>query len=123
MPDDGISGRVVLITAHGAHVALIDVDEDALHVRSAELARSRAFVADVADPDAVERTVTAIEDRMGPIAICVSNAGVLNPAPVLQTLQTSDDVWRRTWEVNTSGPFHLARSAGRRMAGRVTGRG
>lgn len=133
MPDDGIGGRVALVTGaaqgigaaiaaaltgHGAHVALVDRDAEAVHARARTLPRSQAYVTDVADPTDVERTVAAIEDRMGPIGICVSNAGVLHPGPMLEI---TDEAWRHTWEVNTSGVLHLARSAGRRMAGRGQG--
>ncbi|MEU1810705.1 2,3-dihydro-2,3-dihydroxybenzoate dehydrogenase [Micromonospora sp. WMMD1076] len=133
MTPDGISGRTALVTgaargigaavasalaSRGALVALTDVDGLAAHRLAATLAGARAYPLDVTDNADVERVFTAAEADLGPVEICVSVAGILRPARVLDT---TDADWRATFDVNTTGVFHVLRCAGRRMAGRGRG--
>jgi len=130
---DGIAGTTALVTgaahgigaavaaalaARGARVALVDSDGAAAAARASALDGAMSWVADVADPDAVERAFDAAERELGPVGICVSVAGVLRPATVLDT---TDADWRATFDVNATGVFHVLRAAGRRMAGRGRG--
>jgi 2,3-dihydro-2,3-dihydroxybenzoate dehydrogenase len=130
---DGIAGRTALVTgaaqgigaavavalaARGAHVALTDLDGDAAADRAAALPGARAYRLDVTDATAVEEVFATAERQLGPVDICVSVAGILRPGPVLDT---TDDDWRATFDVNTTGVFHVLRCAGRRMAGRGGG--
>jgi len=61
--------------------------------------------------DEVERTA-------GPLAILVNVAGILRPAPVTEL---TDADWAATFAVNTTGVFHTARAAARRMSARGAG--
>jgi len=134
---DGIHGKVAVVTgaargigaavtsalaACGARVAALDLDQAGVEKVAAEhrdAARDVvAFGADVSDPDAVEKAVGAVEDRLGEIGILVSVAGVLRPAPVLET---TDADWAATFGVNATGVFLLARAVARRMAPRGRG--
>ncbi|QOC90144.1 2,3-dihydro-2,3-dihydroxybenzoate dehydrogenase [Micromonospora craniellae] len=133
MTPDGIAGRTALVTgaargigaavaaalsARGAHVALTDRDGPGARRRAEMLAGARGYPMDVTDADAVERTFAVVEEELGPIHICVSVAGILRPARVLDA---TDDDWRTTFDVNTTGVFHVLRCAGRRMAARNGG--
>lgn len=133
MTSDGIAGRTALVTgaahgigaavaaaltAHGARVALTDLDGAAVARRAATLADARGYALDVTDAAAVERVFTLAEQELGTVEICVSVAGILRPGRILET---TDEDWRATFDVNTSGVFHVLRCAGRRMAGRGRG--
>ncbi|MGB3438567.1 MAG: 2,3-dihydro-2,3-dihydroxybenzoate dehydrogenase, partial [Actinophytocola sp.] len=110
------------LAAHGAKVAALDADEAGVaKVAAGHRATGHdmvAFGTDVSDPDAVESAVGAVEDELGEIGILVSVAGVLRPAPVLET---TDADWAVTFGVNTTGVFLLARAVARRMAPRGRG--
>lgn len=57
---------------------------------------------DVSDAASVDRTVTRIEERAGPVDILINGAGVLFGAPLSQTSETD---WDRVFDVNAKGPF------------------
>lgn len=76
------------------------------------------FVVDVADSEAVNKAISAVERQLGDIDYLVNVAGVLHLAPLLEC---SDEVWQRTFAVNTTGAFNLCRAVGRRMALRRRG--
>jgi NAD(P)-dependent dehydrogenase (short-subunit alcohol dehydrogenase family) len=99
------------LAADGATVAVCDIrpsaaDDVAERIRSAG-GQAEAFVADVADPEAVAGLVPAIEERLGPIDILDNNAGRLVPGTVL----TQDIAeWQRTLSVNISSVFLMSRA-------------
>ncbi len=67
---------------------------------------------DVADPVAVERMFTRLEQRFGPVLVLVNNAGVradgLSP-------HLEDEQWEQVLAVNLSGAFRTTRRALRGM--------
>ncbi|MET8423177.1 SDR family oxidoreductase [Nocardia sp. NPDC004860] len=58
---------------------------------------------EVTDPD----SISAVAERAGDVSIVVNNAGVLRPAPLLQT-EMADVV--ETFETNVFGPLRIARA-------------
>lgn len=64
-------------------------------------------VADVSDPEAVDRMVVDVEKSAGPIGVLVANAAYMSMGPLLE--QDPDDWWRQI-ETNLSGTFYLIRS-------------
>jgi NAD(P)-dependent dehydrogenase (short-subunit alcohol dehydrogenase family) len=97
----------------GARVAVNDVDpataalaRDALAALGAE---AEAFPADVSDPQAVTAMIGGLLGRWGRLDILVNNAGV---EPHGAVLDLSLDDWRRTLDVNLTGPFLTCRAAG-----------
>ncbi|MTE14485.1 SDR family oxidoreductase [Nocardia aurantiaca] len=58
---------------------------------------------EVTDPD----SIAAVAERAGDVSIVVNNAGVLRPAPLLQT-EMADVV--ETFETNVFGPLRIARA-------------
>jgi NAD(P)-dependent dehydrogenase (short-subunit alcohol dehydrogenase family) len=124
-------GKVVLITgagrgigraiaqafaAQGALVAANDIspvnlDETVTGIRAAG-GQSKAFIADVAQKMAIQTMIEEVRDNWERIDILVNNAGVEPHAPLLE-LDEWD--WRRTLEVNLSGPFFTMQSVGRVM--------
>ncbi|UQI47043.1 2,3-dihydro-2,3-dihydroxybenzoate dehydrogenase [Streptomyces sp. HU2014] len=130
-----LSGRVALVTgagqgigeavtralvAQGARVAALDWTPDGVKRLEAEFGRDTvtAHTADVADSAAVEAVLDEVERTVGPLAILVNVAGVLRTSPVVEM---TDDIWQRTFAVNSTGVFNASRAAARRMAERRSG--
>lgn len=124
----GLSGRIALVTGAGGGIgsALVRLlrSED-VRVVAADLAAPEsddpgimAAALDVADSAAVEALVERVESEWGAIDLGASVAGVLSTGSVLDT---DDATWRRVFDVNTNGVFHVGRALGRRMAPRGRG--
>lgn len=84
-----------LLEKHGAHVVTF--------------ARSGGTVTgDVADPAAIERLFAETERRFGSCEVLVNCAGIIDPAPLLETTL---DRWRRMFAVNVDGIYLTCRRA------------
>lgn len=103
----------------GARVAAIDREAGPLGSLVDEFSREglmpRPYALDVTDSAAAERTFFAITDALGPIDICINNAGIAIRGPAIEM---SADDWRRVVDVNVTGAFLTARLAARSMMGR-----
>jgi NAD(P)-dependent dehydrogenase (short-subunit alcohol dehydrogenase family) len=64
--------------------------------------RARAYVADVTDAGAIDRTFSEIERALGPIDLLVNNAGIIGPLGPFTGSSSGD--WWRTLEVDLLGP-------------------
>ena len=100
----------------GARVAANDItpvnlDETVRLIRAAG-GQCQDYVFDIAMKMPVQAMIEAIRDDYGRIDILVNNAGVEPHAPILD-LDEWD--WRRTVDVNLTGPFFAMQSAGRVM--------
>jgi NAD(P)-dependent dehydrogenase (short-subunit alcohol dehydrogenase family) len=60
---------------------------------------------DVTDPVAVRRWVEETRTRLGTPRVLVNNASVLGPRAEL--IDTDDEAWKRTVDVNLNGVFHV----------------
>lgn len=124
----GFEGRVAIVTGAaggiGQAVVRLLLEEGARVVASDLQAPSFDggdvwnAALDVADSAAVEALVADVERVWGAIDFGASVAGVLATDTVLET---SDESWRRVFDVNTHGVFHFGRALGRHM--KVRGRG
>ncbi len=110
----GIGKAIAVGLAHsGAKVAVNDINPDACERAAAELApNAAAFHADVSNKHAVQAMIDGLLQMWGRIDILVNNAGV-EPHDSLLTLDEWD--WRRTIDVNLTGPFLCTQSAARVM--------
>jgi NAD(P)-dependent dehydrogenase (short-subunit alcohol dehydrogenase family) len=127
----GILGRgfAAALADHGASVAVVDLDPDAV----AEVAEglhatygvpAAGFVCDVADEDAVVAMVDAVEARLGPIDVLHNNAASKSSsleAFFAPLATTSLETWREVMSVNLDGMFLVARAVGTRMVARGRG--
>ena len=100
----------------GARVAANDVtpinlDETVRRIRAAG-GQCQDYVFDVSMKMPVQAMIEAVRDEWGRIDILVNNAGVEPHAPILD-LDEWD--WRRTVDVNLTGPFFAMQSVGRVM--------
>jgi NAD(P)-dependent dehydrogenase (short-subunit alcohol dehydrogenase family) len=80
-----------------------------------------AVRADVASPADVDRLFEACDAALGPATLLVNNAGVIGRSTTVAEL--TDEVLRRTFEVNVYGAIYCARAALRRMARGAGGSG
>lgn len=128
-----LAGRVALVTgaasgiglaiarrflAEGARVVATDVEGSPL---ASELAASDALVstyADVTAADAPERLLGAAQ-AWGGIDILVNNAGICLPGSVFDQ---SEESWARSFAVNVTAPFRLARAVAPAMREKGWGR-
>ena len=126
MADRWLAGRQALVTgasrgigaataralaAAGARVVLAARDRDALEeVASAIRAdggEATAVPTDLGHAEQIWRLYAAIE-RTGPLGALVYCAGTLTSAPLVDT---TDELWQRTLNVNLTGAFLCARAA------------
>ncbi|MDQ6648629.1 MAG: SDR family oxidoreductase [Actinomycetota bacterium] len=100
----------------GAQVAVVDRDGEAARAVADGLGSSFGAGADVTDEAAVTRLVAQVEQRLGPIDIYCSNAGVSRG----QGLGDDDD-WARSWQVHVLAHVYAARAVLPTMARRRRG--
>jgi NAD(P)-dependent dehydrogenase (short-subunit alcohol dehydrogenase family) len=118
-------GRAIVrrLAREGAALALLDrdaaVDEVAQELASQGI-RVAAVRADVSSAGEVQRAVTELAGRLGPIDCLVNNAGLTSIVAPLAKM--SDEQWASDLGVNLSGPFHLIRAVLPAMVQRRWGR-
>ncbi len=107
----------------GASVGLCARSVTPLEVLAEELrgsgADAAAFGCDAAEGDAVTATVTAVEERLGPVDILIYAAGA---AAVGRFEDIDDAYWQRLYEVNVMGSVRFSRALLAGMRGRGRGR-
>ena len=103
----GIGQRTAeLLAARGARVAIM--------ARSAEKLRRvagdhmLAVAGDVSRPEDVERLFAETEGRFGKCDVLVNNAGMIDPAPLVDT---AHEQWQRMFAVNVDSIFLTCRRA------------
>ena len=108
--------------ARGARIGLIARNQEALENAKREVeargGQAVVAVADVSDPDAVERAARLIEDALGPIDIWINNAMASVLGPITEI---PPDEFRRVTEVTYLGVVHGTQTALRRMLPRNRG--
>ncbi len=104
--------------AHGARVAILGRDREALADAAKEL-DALPLVADMTDAAALDRAVAELRERLGPPAILVQNAGISLSAKLEAT---RDEDLERVMAINVTAPFRLARALIPEMVKRGFGR-
>lgn len=80
-----------------------DKAEELVKALEAEGREAMCFQADVADAEAVNAMVKAMEARFGPVTLLVNNAGV---AKQCMFQDISRESWKRIFDVNLNGAFN-----------------
>lgn len=141
MPDLSVfdlTGRLALVTGSsegiglalasglgraGARIALNGRNAAKLDAAAARLAGQGIAVEtarfDVADRDAVFKSIERIERDLGAIDILVNNAGVQRRHPFESF---PEETWREIMAINIDGVFHVTQAVGKRMVERKHGR-
>jgi NAD(P)-dependent dehydrogenase (short-subunit alcohol dehydrogenase family) len=100
----------------GARVALVDLDAARAEEAAAGVPGAIGLGADVGDPTAVQMMVEAVEERVGPIDVYCSNAGVASGGGL------GDDAdWELSWRVHGMAHVHAARFVVPGMVSRRSG--
>lgn len=114
----GLGARFARVL-HGAGATVVGVARradrlDAL-VADVEDGRMVAMACDVADEAACDTMMAAVVERFGRVDVLVNNAGMSGPHPAEAEPM---EHWRRMFDVNVHGLFHLSQLAARDMLGR-----
>jgi NAD(P)-dependent dehydrogenase (short-subunit alcohol dehydrogenase family) len=108
--------------AGGYAVCLARRDPDRSRAVVAEIGAAggvaRAVASDVRSEDAVQALFTAVEGELGPIAMCLFNAGANTKVPLIET---SAALFTKVWQLACYGGFLTGREAARYMLPRGHG--
>jgi NAD(P)-dependent dehydrogenase (short-subunit alcohol dehydrogenase family) len=137
--DLGIRDRVALVTGgarslgkadaamlagEGCKVAIVDLNEEGAGDTAREIAESggtaRGYVCDIRDVDAVGEVVSRIARDLGPVDICVNNAGFIYTVAQLKDMR--DDDWALNLAVNLTGTYNVTKAVFPGMRERRWGR-
>ena len=77
---------------------------DGLQVHTIDIDAASDFVVDITDEDQLKK----VADAIGPVDILVNSAGIVGPG--LSLLGTSNEGWRRVFEVNVLGTVNAMRA-------------
>ena len=137
--DLGIRGRVALVTggarslgqadaavlaAEGCRVAIVDLNGDgaveAAQAIEASGGVARGYGCDVRDAAQVAEAVAAVGRDLGPVDICVNNAGIIFTMAQLKDMSDAD--WELNLAVNLTGSYHVTKAVFPGMRERRWGR-
>src|SRR5262245_20969359 len=114
----GAIGRATALrlAREGATVVVVDCDKDQAEKVAGEITsdggQAWAIQTDVAERDQVEAMVSAVFNRHGRIDVLCNVAGIAPPAPLLET---GDEIWDKTIDVNLKGVFLCTQVVARLM--------
>src|SRR5262245_32073561 len=93
----------------GARVHVCDVDADAVAKLATMLPGASASIADLGDPEEIDRVFEDVRDSLGGLDALVNNVGIAGPTARAEDVTIED--WERTMAVNVGGHFFCARRA------------
>ena len=97
-----------LFAAHGAKVAILDLDLNAAHEAASSLGEGHLGLrCDVADAEACNSAIANVISRFGGVEILINNAGITQP---VKTLEIDADSWQRIMDVNLKGVLFLSQA-------------
>lgn len=113
------------LAEQGAHIALIDMQPDALQQTAKELRekgiQAECFVIDVTDEDAVEKGFANIASTFGQLNGLINSAGIMRDGMLLKVKEgkvvdkMSRQQFQSVLDVNVTGTFLCAREAAAQM--------
>ena len=97
-----------LFAAHGARIAILDLDAIAAEAAAAELGEGhRGYACDVTDRAACSLAIERVEAEIGPVDILVNNAGITQP---LKVMEIGAAQWDAVLDVNLRGVLNLSQA-------------
>jgi 3-oxoacyl-[acyl-carrier protein] reductase len=137
--DLGIRERVALVTGaarslgkadalalarEGCKVAVVDLNAEGAAETAREIVTAggvaRGYTCDIRETAEVAGVVTSVERELGPVDICVNNAGLIYT--VAQLKDMNDDDWALNLAVNLTGTYHVTKAVFPGMRERRWGR-
>jgi 3-oxoacyl-[acyl-carrier protein] reductase len=137
--DLGIGGKVALVTGgarslgkadatvlagEGCKVAIVDLNAEGAEEAAKELAAAggvaRGYGCDIRETAQVQDAVSRIERELGPVDICVNNAGMIYTVGQLKDMRDED--WEFNLAVNLTGTMKITRAVFPGMRERRWGR-
>ena len=123
----GIGRAIALKLADaGAAVMIADISAEASAGTAKELeeisGRAATFTLDVTDVDACNGLATATSDSLGSADIVVNNAGIAGAAGWQTRAYSTEEDWKRTYEVNVIGTVNVTTAFRPQMTKRRSGR-
>jgi len=133
--DLGIRDKVALVTGgarslgradaevlagEGCRVAILDLNREGAEETAQALGRARGYECDVRDAAQVATVVAAVERDLGPVDICVNNAGIIYTMGQLKDTRVED--WELNLGVNLTGTFNVTKAVFPGMRERRWGR-
>jgi len=137
--DLGIAGKVALVTGgarslgkadalvlagEGCKIAIVDLNAEGAAETATEIASgggaARGYACDIRDTGQVQDVVGRIERELGPVDICVNNAGMIYTVGQLKDMRDED--WEFNLGVNLTGTMKVTRAVFPGMRERRWGR-
>jgi NAD(P)-dependent dehydrogenase (short-subunit alcohol dehydrogenase family) len=137
--DLGIRDRVALVTGaarslgqadavalagEGCRVAILDLNgegaEEAARTIDASGARARGYACDIREREQVRAVVARVEQDLGPVDICVNNAGLIYTVSQLKDMRDED--WDVNLAINLTGTYNVTKAVFPGMRERRWGR-
>ena len=125
--DLGIRDRVALVTGaarslgkadavtlatEGCKVAIVDLNAECADETAKEIeksgGRARGYACDIRDTTQVQDVIARIEKELGPVDICVNNAGMIYTLGQLKDMRDED--WELNLAVNLTGTMKVTRA-------------
>ncbi|HEV7336564.1 MAG TPA: SDR family NAD(P)-dependent oxidoreductase [Bosea sp. (in: a-proteobacteria)] len=95
-----------LFAAHGARIAILDIDEAAAKQAAAALGPQHIGIGcDVADKASCQKAADQVIAAFGQLDILINNAGVTQP---VKTLEIDEASWDRIQDINCKGVLFLS---------------
>ena len=137
--DLGIKGRVALITggarslgkadclalaAEGCKIIVLDLNAEGAAETAREISSkggvARGYEVDITNRSQLANVVTRAQGEVGPVDICVNNAGIIYTLGQLKDMQDSD--WDFNLQVNLTGTYNVTKAVFAGMRERKWGR-
>jgi NAD(P)-dependent dehydrogenase (short-subunit alcohol dehydrogenase family) len=97
-----------LFAAHGARVAILDLDEQGARDAAASLGEGHLGIGcNVADLEGCKRAADLAISTFGQVDILLNNAGITQP---VKTMEIDEASWRRIVDVNLTGVLYLSQA-------------
>ena len=114
----------LLLAAEGCRVAIVDLNAEGAEETASEITaaggRARGYACDIREAPAVAAVVADVERDLGPVDICVNNAGFIYTVAQLKDMR--DDDWALNIAVNLTGTYNVTKAVFQGMRDRRWGR-
>ncbi len=115
--------HALLLAARGARIAVQDIDragaEETVRRVASAGGEAVAFVSDVAEVDAIKRTVREAEAKWGQVDILINNAGIHERRPFEEI---EEPHFQRMFDIHVKGAFFATQAAVPGMKARRSGK-